>query len=143
MKLYEGGKVGKVIILELERGDDVFEEVDRALKQSGIKDAYIASAVGSVAQLEYHRPTNMNAATEDEMLSVQGPFEFGGITGTVVDGAPHFHFSAGGVSGNYIGHLEKGTKVLYLLELVIVEVKGFNLERKMTDEKVNKLFAKI
>ena len=31
MKLYEGGKVGKVIILELERGDDVFEEVDRAL----------------------------------------------------------------------------------------------------------------
>ena len=132
MKLYEGGKVGKVIILELERGDDVFEEVDRALKQSGIKDAYIASAVGSVAQLEYHRPTN-----------IQGPFEFGGITGTVVDGAPHFHFSAGGVSGNYIGHLEKGTKVLYLLELVIVEVKGFNLKRKMTDEKVNKLFAKI
>ncbi|MDD3415607.1 MAG: DNA-binding protein [Lachnospiraceae bacterium] len=140
MKCYEGGEIGKVIMLELERGDDIFEEVEKALEMAGIKDAYIASAVGSVEHLEYHRPTDMGVATADEMLSLEGPFELGGITGTVIDGAAHFHFTAGGVSGNHIGHLERGTKVLYLLELVVTEIKGFHLVRKMTEEKVNKLF---
>ncbi|HIU77611.1 MAG TPA: DNA-binding protein [Candidatus Pelethocola excrementipullorum] len=140
MKCYSGEGVGRTLIIELDRGEDVFDKVEEVLLKEGIKNAYIASAVGSIAQLEYHRPKSMDAATEDEFLSLEGPFEFGGISGTIIDGVAHFHFSAGGTDGLHIGHLERGTKVLYLLELVVVELKGLSLKRMLTPEKVKKLF---
>lgn len=140
MKYYNGNGVGKTLVIELDRGEEIFQSVEDILEREGIKNAYIASAVGSIEHLEYHRPTTMDISTEDEFLSLKGPYEFGGITGTVFNGVAHFHFSAGGVNGLHSGHLERGTKVLYLLELVVIELKGLNLERKLTPEKVKKLF---
>lgn len=140
MKYYSGEGIGKVFVIELERGEDLFQGVERVLEKEGVKNAYIASAVGSIEQLEYHRPKTMDIATEDEFLSLEGPYEFGGVTGTVFDGVAHFHFSAGGVNGIHAGHLERGTKVLYLLELIVIELKGLNLQRKLTPENVKKLF---
>ncbi len=142
MQYFVGEGLGKVLIIELARGEELFSGVEAVLKKEGIRNAYIASAVGSTAHLEYHRPMTMGAAAEDEMLSLEGPFEFGSISGTAIDGVLHFHFTAGGTKGNHIGHLEPGTTVLYLLELVVMEIKGFELERKMTPEKVKRLFPK-
>ena len=39
-----------------------------------------------------------------------------------------------------MGHLEKGTRVLYLMELVVIELEGFALKRVLTPENVKKLF---
>ncbi len=142
MEYYVGEGIGKVLIVELQRGEELFLGVEEVLKKEGIKNAYIASAVGSTAHLEYHRPKHMGEVTDDEYLSLEGPFEFGSIAGTVIDGVSHFHFTAGGTKGNHIGHLERGTTVLYLLELVVFELKGFELERKMTPEMVKRLFPK-
>lgn len=80
----------------------------------------------------------MDEATEDEFLSLNGPFESGGISGTIINGVAHLHFSGGGVGGVHVGHLERGTKVLYLMELVVIELKGFELQRKLTPENVKK-----
>ncbi len=140
MKYYNGEGVGRTLVIELDRGEDLFEGLEEILKKEGIKDAYVASAVGSIERLEYHRPKTMDAATEDEFLSLDGPYEFGNISGTVFDGVPHLHFSAGGVNGLHVGHLERNTKVLYLLELVVIELKGLHLKRELTPENVKKLF---
>ncbi len=140
MKYYSGDGVGKTFVIELDRGEELFESVESILEKEGVRNAFIASAVGSVAHLEYHRPTSMDAAAEDEFLSLDGPFEFGGLTGTVFNGVAHFHFSIGGVKDLHVGHLERGTRVLYLLELIVIELKGLHLERKMTPENVKKLF---
>lgn len=140
MKAFMGSGVGKTVILELDRGDDIVESVEKTLEKEGIKNAYIASAVGSIQHLEYHRPLTMDEATEDEFLSLDGPFETGGVTGTVIDGVAHLHFSGGGVQGIHVGHLEKGTRVLYLMELVVIELEGFALKRVLTPENVKKLF---
>ena len=142
MQYYVGEGLGKVLIIELARGEELFSSVETILEKEGIRNAYLASALGSIEHLEYHRPKTMGEVTDDEMLSLEGPFEFGGISGTVIDGVAHFHFNAGGTKGNHIGHLERGTRVLYLLELVVMELKGFDLERKWTPEKVKRLFPK-
>ena len=113
MKAFMGSGVGRTVILELDR---------------------------SIQHLEYHRPLTMDEATEDEFLSLDGPFETGGVTGTVIDGVAHLHFSGGGVQGIHVGHLEKGTRVLYLMELVVIELEGFALKRVLTPENVKKLF---
>lgn len=140
MKYFFGKGFGKVIILELERGDKVIESIECVLKEAGIKNAYIASAVGSVKHVEFHRPTTFDAVTVDEYLNFDEPFELGGISGTIIDGSAHLHFTMASGNSIQIGHLEKGTEVLYLAELTIVELLGFELRRRMTAEKVNKLF---
>ena len=140
MKAFMGDGIGRTMKLELDRGEDIVEGVESALKKEGIRTAYIASAVGSIQHLEYHRPLTMDEATEDEFLSLNGPFESGGISGTIINGVAHLHFSGGGVGGVHVGHLERGTKVLYLMELVVIELKGFELQRKLTPENVKKLF---
>lgn len=140
MKAFMGDGIGRTMILELDRGEDIVEGVEAALKKEGIRNAYIASAVGSIQHLEYHRPLTMDEATEDEFLSLNGPFESGGISGTIINGVAHLHFSGGGVGGVHVGHLERGTKVLYLMELVVIELEGFELQRKLTPENVKKLF---
>ncbi len=140
MKHYCAKGLGRVVILELERGEMIVESVESVLTQAGIKNAYIASAVGSVKHVEFHRPLTMDAATVDEYVSIDQPFELGSITGTVIDGVAHLHFSMGSKDSIQIGHLEKGTEVLYLAELTIIEIEGIQLKRMMTSEKVKKLF---
>ena len=46
-----GSGVGRTVILELDRGDDIVESVEKTLEKEGIKNAYIASAVGSIQHL--------------------------------------------------------------------------------------------
>lgn len=141
MKYFNGDGLGRVIILELERGENIIESIENVLAKENIRNAYIASGIGSIKHLEYHRPTTMDEATVDEYLSYDEPFELGAISGTVIDGMAHLHFSVASKDSIQIGHLEKETEVLYLVEITIVELIGYQLTRKMTKEKVNKLFS--
>ena len=140
MKHFCAKGLGRVIILELERGEKIVESVESVLEEEGIKNAYIASAIGSVKHVEFHRPLTMDEATVDEFVSYDQPFELGCISGTVIDGIAHLHFSMGSKDSIQVGHLEKGTEVLYLVELTIIEIEGVQLKRMLTPEKVRKLF---
>ena len=142
MKCYEGEGLGRVLVIELKRGDKVVESVEAAVKEKGIKNAYVASSVGSVQLMKSHRPTSLAEITEDEFLTIEEPFELGGISGTVIDGVPHLHFSMASPNQVQCGHLEYGSEVLYLVEITIVEILGLNLERRMTPQKVKRLFVK-
>ena len=142
MKHFDPVTLGRTIIIELERGEPLIEGVCRELEKSGIKNAIIGSAVGSVQKLIYHRPTDMGQAANDEILTVNAPMEVGSLTGSVIDGQAHFHIIAIGPGGVYGGHMEPGTEVMYLFEIVMIELSGCNLERRLTPEKVKKLFKK-
>ena len=142
MKCYEGTGLGRVLVLELKRGEKIVESVEAALKERGIRNAYVASSVGSVQLMKSHRPTSLAEVTEDEFLTEQDPFELGGISGTVIDGVAHLHFSMASPNQVQCGHLEYGCEVLYLVEITVVEILGLNLERRMTPEKVKRLFVK-
>ena len=140
MKDFRGGKLGKTVIVEMERGEKLIEGLKNKLSELGIKNAVVVSAIGSLQKLCYHRPTSFGAAAEDEFITVEEPLEICSLVGTVINGEPHFHFSAAGPNGIYGGHLEVGTEVLYLVEITLTEIEGFNLQRKLTDENVKKLF---
>ena len=140
MQKYVANTFGRIIILELERGEKIIESVEATLKELGVKNAYIASGIGSVQRLRYHKPTSLSAQSEDIFIDEVGAFEFGGIAGTVINGVAHFHFTIADMNGVHAGHLEYGTEVLYLAEITLVELPGFALERKLTAENVKKLF---
>lgn len=142
MKIFEADKLGKTIIVELKRGDKIIESISEALKKNDIKDAVIASAVGSIQKLVFHRPTDLGAAASDEIVTVEKPMEVCSLTGSIFNGSPHFHVVASAPDGIYSGHMEPGSETLYLLEVTIVEITGCDLERRFTPEKVYKLFRK-
>jgi uncharacterized protein len=140
VRKYIADNIGKIVIIELERGEKIIETVEATLKELGIHNAYIASGIGSVQRLCYHKPTSLSAQSEDIFIDETGAFEFGGIAGTVINGVAHFHFTIADMNGVHAGHLEYGTEVLYLAEITLVEMPGFALERRLTDENVKKLF---
>lgn len=142
MKNFHIDGFGRVHIVEMVRGEPVVESILASLKKAGIKNAVVVSAVGSIQKLKYHRPTDLGQSAADEYLCVEGPMEVGSLTGSVIDGSGHFHIVASDTKNHYCGHLEEGTEVLYLLEVMLVELAGCNLERKATPENVNKLFEK-
>ena len=140
MKRYVSDNIGKIVIIELERGEKIIESVEATLKEMGIRNAYIASGIGSAQRLCYHKPTSLGEQAEDVFIDETGVFEFGGIAGTVINGVAHFHFTIADRNGVYAGHLEHGTEVLYLAEITLVEMPGFALERRLTKENVKKIF---
>ncbi len=142
MKKFTTEGLGRTIIIELDRGEKIVEGICAALEEAGIKNAIVGSAVGSIQKLIYHRPTDMGAAAADEMVTIEQPMEIGSLTGSVFDGVAHFHFVSSDPTQTYCGHLEPGSETMYLLEVTMIEVTGCRLERKMTPEKVRKLFEK-
>lgn len=136
MKHFVGEGMGRVVVLNLFRGDKLLEGIRDGMKELGIKDAALVSCVGSLSKLEYHRPTSYAMSAEDEFLTIEAPMEIGSLSGTVINGQPHFHIVAHDHQNNtYGGHLEEGTTILYLAEIVMQEIVGLKLERRYDEHK--------
>lgn len=143
-KLFFGEGLGRVIVMNLGRGDLLLENIRDRMKEEGIKDAVLFGAVGSLQKLVYHLPTSMGPTSNDKFITVEGagPIELGSLSGNVIDGEPHLHIVAQDKNGEYIGHLEEGTEVLFLGELIFAEIKGLNIHRTQDENGVAYLAEK-
>lgn len=128
------------MILELQRDDDVLDSIRTGMKERGVRNAVLASAVGSIQKLVIHKPTTLDAVAVDEFDTIRDAMEVCSLGGSVIGGEPHLHIVAAGVNGLYAGHVEPGTRVLYLLELSFIIMEGIGLERRLTPENVKKIF---
>lgn len=129
MKKYTGYEFGKVIILNLQRGDLLLETIEEELEKSGIKNALLTSAIGSMQKVVLHRVVGTGREPEDEFITLDRPMELASLQGVVLDGKAHFHMVVSDVEQAYTGHLEPGTEVLYLGEVSLVEIKDVSLCR--------------
>ena len=136
--LFYGEEVGRVIVINLSRGDKLLESIRDRLQAEGIRNAVLFGAVGSLQKLVYHLPTSMGPTSDDRFITVEGagPIELGSLSGNVIDGDPHLHIVAQDKNGNYIGHLEEGTEVLFLAEIILAEIKGLNIHRTKNEHGV-------
>jgi uncharacterized protein len=129
--VFFGKEFGRPIVINLSRGDLLLESIRDSLSEQGIKNAVLFGAVGSMQKLVYHLPTSTGPTSEDRFLTIQGngPIELGSLSGNIIDGEPHLHIVAQDKEGNYIGHLEEGTEVLFLAEIILAEMKDLNIHR--------------
>lgn len=129
--LFMGKGTGRVIVINLRRGDKLLESIRDMLAKNGIKNAVLCSTVGSLQKLVYHVPQTFAQSSDDKFITVEnaGPIEIGSLTGTVIDGDPHIHIVSKAAGETHIGHLEEGSEVLYLAEIVLVEVNDLHIER--------------
>jgi predicted DNA-binding protein with PD1-like motif len=140
--VFSGKGLGRVVVLNLKRGDMLLESIRDRLKEEGVKNAVLVSIVGSLRKLVYHRPLNFAISAEDEFITVEEPMEIGSLMGSVINGHPHFHIVAADLEKTHVGHLEEGTEILYLAEIVLCEIEGLNIER-LLDENKTAYFSKI
>ena len=82
-------------------------------------------------KLVYHVPQTFAQSSDDKFITVEnvGPIEIGSLTGTVIDGDPHIHIVSKADGKTHIGHLEEGSEVLYLAEIVFLEITDLHIER--------------
>lgn len=133
---------GRIVIINLGRGDLLLESIERELTDSGIKNAIITSAIGSLQKAVFHRVTGMEKEPVDEYVTIEKPLELASLQGIVVDGHPHFHMVVSDVGSTYTGHLEDGTTVLYLVEITLVELKNLSLHRIKNENNIAVLSEK-
>jgi predicted DNA-binding protein with PD1-like motif len=142
MNSFIGEGLGRVIVLNLKRGEPVLESVVSELARFGIRDAIITSAIGSLQKAVFHRVTGMEPEPVDEYITVEKPIELASLQGVVLDGAPHFHMTMSDLGTTYTGHLEEGTLALYLVEISLVEIKGLALQRVKNDSNIATLMLR-
>jgi predicted DNA-binding protein with PD1-like motif len=133
---------GRLVVINLERGDLLLESIRDTLAGYGIKDAVLTSAIGSLSKVVLHRVTGLQPEPVDEFVTIEKPMELASLQGIVVDGHPHFHMVVSDLQQAYTGHLEEGTTALYLVEISLLELKNVNLVRTPDEHNIAKLRVK-
>ncbi len=143
MRRFIGQGFGRIVVLNLERGEKLLESIKEQLKEVGIKDAIILGAIGSLQKVVFHRVTGIEDSPVDEYITIEKPMELASLQGVVVDGQPHFHMVISDLEQVYTGHLEEETTVLYLTEITLAEVLGVNIERVKNEKNIAVFTEKI
>jgi len=131
--------VGRIIIMNLERGDLLLESIREELIRLDIRNAVITSAIGSLQKVVLHRVTGIEREPVDEFVTIEKPIELASLQGYVLDGHPHFHMVVSDLEQTYTGHLEEGTTVLYLSEVSLLEIINPGLVRVKDENNIAKL----
>ena len=131
--------VGRIVIMNLERGDKLLESIRDELIRLDIRNAVITSAIGSLQKVVLHRVTGIEREPVDEFVTIEKPIELASLQGYVLDGHPHFHMVVSDLEQTYTGHLEDGTTVLYLAEVSLLELKNPGLVRVKDENNIAKL----
>jgi predicted DNA-binding protein with PD1-like motif len=133
---------GRLVVINLERGELLLESIKSELEKLEIRDAVITSAIGSLSKAVLHRVTGFEPTPVDEFITIEKPIELASLQGIVLDGHPHFHMVVSDLEKTYTGHLEAGTTVLYLVEISLLELKNAGLKRTPDELGIAKLRSK-
>lgn len=142
MKAFNAGSLGRTLVINLERGDLLLESIQAALDSQKIENAVILSAIGSLQQVHLHRVTGFEETPVDEFIMLKKPMELSSLQGLIVDGKPHIHMVVSDLESAYTGHLEDNTQVLYLVEIIIAEVKDIQIERRKNEKGIAEFYEK-
>ena len=123
---------GELIIVRLDRGEDVVPSLLAALKAEGARGAVVVTGLGALVDVEfaYYDPVKKSydrkTLTEShELLSLSG------IIASGPDGAyqPHFHLTLGAPDHGAVGGHLFGAKVSVLAEFALRAVENPRMRR--------------
>jgi len=143
MKYFSTDKMGRIFVLRLDPGDYLLESIKDLIRKEKVKDAVVVSAVGTLDQYRIHMVMTTDYPPENRFEHWKDrPLELASIGGAIANGEPHLHIIVSDSEKAYAGHLEEGCRVLYLAEIVVVELKELNLARVYDDKHLLRLTGK-
>lgn len=132
-----------LVFLQLHPGDHVLESIEATIEEHDIQTGVVVSGIGSLRKLRLHYPTEYGdfpaipddfTGSEDSVAD-EAVWEVGSLQGAIIDHDPHLHISAynGDRDRMLAGHLEPGSIVHALMEIVIRTTEAPDLVRRPTD----------
>jgi hypothetical protein len=128
MRLW-GGRPSKIVIVDLGPGEDLYEAILEACRQSGLSDAVVVDGHATLDPVVIHDVTSIDYPIVENVRTLSGPHELTNIAGLVIDGQVHAHVTVATSDATHGGHLHLGTRVLYLAEIVLL---GVDLDEPLT-----------
>lgn len=104
-------RIGEIMVVRLNNGEDILLSLRAAVAQHGIKHALILGAMGSVTSYHVHVVENANMPPSDVFLKEERPCDILSLNGVVMDGRVHAHLSLYGIDFPIGGHLEEGCRI--------------------------------
>lgn len=130
MRIFTGTGFGKVHVLRLDRGDYLLESIESFIQSENIRNAVIVSAIGTFDYCVLHMVMTTGFPPVEHFEKWEDkPLELSSLSGIIADGTPHLHMVVSDHKNAYSGHTEHGCRILYLGEVVIAEIDGFNFHR--------------
>ena len=140
MEYFSTEKIGRIFVLRLDPGDFLLESIEGLVQKENVKDAVVVSAIGTLDEYRVHWVTTTGFPAENHFEHWKDkPLELASVGGVIANGKPHFHVVVSDSEKAYSGHLERGCRILYTAELVIIELKSLNLARERCDDQVVRL----
>lgn len=128
---------GELILVRLDKGEDVVPSLLAALKAEGARGAVVVTGLGALTDVEvaYYDPVSKSydrktLRVSHELLSMSG------IIATGPDGAfqPHFHVTLGGPDHGAVGGHLFGARVSVLAEFALRAVANPRMRREKEPE---------
>jgi uncharacterized protein len=141
MTTFMGKGTGRILVINLSRGEKLLESIVEAVRHAGIRNAAVLGAIGSLQRAHFHRVTSLAREPEDEFIVVEKPCELASVQGAIVDYQPHLHMVISDLGNVYTGHLEPDTVVAYLAEVSVAELDGVSLTRVKDENNIGQLRA--
>ena len=140
MQYFSTEKFGRIFVLRLDSGDYLLESIIELVQKETVKDAVVVSAIGTLDEWKAHMVMTTDYPADNHFEHWKDkPLELASIAGIIANGDPHLHIVVSDSEKAYSGHLEKGCRVLYLAEIVIIEIESMNLARIFNDKHIKKL----
>ena len=139
------GRCGRFVAARLRPGTDLIGGIMAVCRAHNIKQGYISCVIGSLKQAQYVLPIT-DASTPSgirygDLITIGGPIEFTSGQGVICQSPDgelmiHFHGCFCGPDGQSLaGHFSAGgNPVLVTAEIIITEISGMRMMRRMDPE---------
>lgn len=139
---YQVGRPGRVIVMRLSEGEDLYESIETVAKKEDIQAAAVLITGGFRKANVVVGPKREKPKIEPKFKDFSGPGEVLGV-GTIYsdDEGPkmHIHTAIGKGNETLIGCPRGGAKIFLILEVTIIEIEGINATRTLDEQSGFKL----
>ncbi len=141
---YTVGRCGRVIVVHLSEGEELYESIESIAKKEGIKSAAVFITGGFRKADVVVGPKQEKPKIVGKFKQFAGPGEVLGV-GTIYcdDEGPkmHIHVAIGKDDEVVVGCPRGGAEVFLVLEVTIIEIEGVNAVRKFDENYGLKLLS--
>ena len=143
MEYLGSARVGEGRFVRLDRGDLLLESLVSLAKGQGVGTCVVLSGIGSLHKCRMNMVVSTGPQPELRHMELRGALEMSTVQGIIAGADAHLHVTLSDGEKTYAGHLEEGSEVLYVAEIVLLPLEGISLERQMQAEtKVRQLKAR-
>lgn len=132
----------ETIVIGMHPGDLLLESIREAIAQYAVHSGVIVSGIGTLKSCRMHYVNHTEFPPEDKFFEIREPLELSSVSGVIADGIPHPHIVVSCREDKvWGGHLEEGSEVLYLGEVVILKFSSPVLTRRPDQHGIKQLGA--